>query len=408
MSLEPLRRNRNFQLLWVGQGLSALGSNASDIAYPLLVLALTRSPLKAGLVGTFYLIAQMAFRLPAGAIADRVNRRALMLASDLVRLLALGGLGAAVLLGLASWQLVLVVAFVQGAASTFFGPAQRGLVRTVVPTEQLAAASARNEAGTYGATVAGPPLGGALFALARSAPFLADAVSYAISLLTLLGLRGHFSPDPAKVERQGLHRDVAAGIRFVWDTPFLRALVIQLPLMNFATNGAMFAMVVILRVHGVYPAVIGVAESLIAVGGLLGAVCAPWMQRRLSLSALILLQCWGGTALLAVGAWQAGAVVMALPIGLAIFLAPAANASMFAREALITPNELQGRVDSVLMFASMGLAVVAPAAAGFFIAEISGGVALLIFALALGVAAVIATASPAIRRTESASLGQDA
>ncbi|MHB1527359.1 MAG: MFS transporter [Candidatus Dormibacteria bacterium] len=98
MSTEPLRRNRNFQLLWVGQSLSALGSNVSDLAYPLLVLALTRSPLKAGLVGTFYLMAQMAFRLPAGAIADRVNRRALMLASDLVRLLALGGLGVAVLL----------------------------------------------------------------------------------------------------------------------------------------------------------------------------------------------------------------------------------------------------------------------------------------------------------------------
>ena len=251
LGTEPLRRNRNFQLLWIGQTLSALGSNASDIAYPLLVLALTRSPLKAGLVGTFYLVAQMAFRLPAGAIADRVNRRALMLASNLVRLLALGGLGAAVLLGLASWQLVLVVAVVQGAAGTFFGPSERALVRTVVPTEQLAAASARNEAGTYGAAVAGPPLGGALFALAQGAPFLADAASYAISLLTLLGLRGHFRPKSAKVERQGLHRDIATGIRFVWNTPFLRALVIQLPLMNFALNGAMFAMVVILRVHGV-------------------------------------------------------------------------------------------------------------------------------------------------------------
>ncbi|MHB8331929.1 MAG: MFS transporter [Candidatus Dormibacteria bacterium] len=401
MSTEPLRRNRNFQLLWVGQSLSALGSNVSDLAYPLLVLALTRSPLKAGLVGTFYLVAQMAFRLPAGAIADRVNRRTLMLASDLVRLLALGGLGVAVVAGLASWQLVLVVAFVQGAASTFFGPAQRALVRTVVPPEQRAAASARNEAGTYGATVAGPPLGGALFAVARTAPFLADAASYAISLLTVLGLRGHFSPEPGKVERQGLHRDIAIGIRFVWDTPFLRALVIQLPLMNFAFNGAIFAMVVILRVHGVYPPVIGAAESLIAVGGLMGAVGAPWMQRRLSLSWLFLLSCWGGTALLAVAAWQAGSVIMAIPIGLAIFLAPAANASIFAHETLITPNELQGRVDSVLLFASMGLAVVAPAAAGWFIAEISGGAALLIFALALGVAAVIATASPAIRRAEA-------
>jgi len=401
VSVEPLRHNRNFQLLWIGQSLSALGSNVSDLAYPLLVLALTRSPLKAGLVGTFYLIAQMAFRLPAGAIADRVNRRTLMLVSDLVRLVALGGLGVAVVAGLASWQLVLVVALVQGTASAFHGSTQGAVLRTVVPPEQRAAASARNEAGIYGATVAGPPLGGALFALAQSAPFLADAVSYAISLLTLLGVRGHFRPEPAKVERQGLHRDIATGIRFVWNTPFLRALVIQSPLMNFALTGAVFAMVVILRVHAVHPAVIGAAESLIAIGGLLGAVSAPWMQRRLSLATVILLLCWGGTALLVVAAWQAGSVAMAVPIGLAIFLAPAANASIFARETIITPNELQGRVDSVLMFASTGLAVVAPAVAGFFIAEMSGGAALLIFALALGVAAVIATASPAIRRAEA-------
>jgi len=100
LSTEPLRRNRNFQLLWVGQSPSALGPNVSDLAYPLLVL--TRSPLRAGLVGTFYLVAQMAFRLPAGAIADRVNRGTLMLVSDLVRRLELGGLGVAVLLGLAS------------------------------------------------------------------------------------------------------------------------------------------------------------------------------------------------------------------------------------------------------------------------------------------------------------------
>ncbi len=184
--------------------------------------------------------------------------------------------------------------------------------------------------------------------------------------------------------------------------------MIQLPLINFAVNGAMFAMVVILRVHGVYPAVIGAAESLIAVGGLLGAVSAPWTQRRLSLTALILLLCWGGTALLAVAAWQAGSVAMAVPIGLAIFLAPAANASMVAHQMLITPDGLQGRVDSVVMFASMGLAVVAPAAAGFFIAEISGAAAMLIFALAMSVAAVIATASPAVRRAEEGSLGQKA
>ncbi|MHB8325668.1 MAG: MFS transporter [Candidatus Dormibacteria bacterium] len=92
---------------------------------------------------------------------------------------------------------MLVVAFVQGTASGFHGSTQGAVLRTVVPPEQRAAASARNEAGIYGATVAGPPLGGALFALAPSAPFLADAVSYAISLVTLLGVRGHFRPEPA-------------------------------------------------------------------------------------------------------------------------------------------------------------------------------------------------------------------
>src|SRR5579875_3291262 len=79
--------NRDFQLLWIGEALSDIGSQSSTIAYPLLVLALTGSPAKAGLVGLAKWLPLAVFALPAGALADRFDRKRLMIGSDAVRLL---------------------------------------------------------------------------------------------------------------------------------------------------------------------------------------------------------------------------------------------------------------------------------------------------------------------------------
>src|SRR5215211_9140430 len=108
----PLRRNRDFMLLQAGQLLSTLGTASAAIAYPLLVLALTGSPAKAGAVSFARLLPLALFALPAGLAADRWNRKHLMIAADVVRAVAVGAVAATVVLDLAAFWPIPVAAFV--------------------------------------------------------------------------------------------------------------------------------------------------------------------------------------------------------------------------------------------------------------------------------------------------------
>ena len=138
----PLRRNRDFMLLQTGQLLSSAGTSSSSIAFPLLVLAITHSPAKAGIVAFGRTLAWALLTLPAGLAADRWSRRRLMIAADGVRTVAVGSLAAAIFLDrVAFWEIV-VVAFVEGSGSALFRGSQPGALRAVVPTHQIPAAVA--------------------------------------------------------------------------------------------------------------------------------------------------------------------------------------------------------------------------------------------------------------------------
>src|SRR5207247_6454697 len=131
--LVPLRRNRDFVLLQIGQALSTVGAEASGIAYTLLVLALTGSPAKAGLAAFARLVPYALFALPAGVASDRFNRRWLMIWADVVRVLALGSLGVSIATGHISFAQIAIVAFVEGTMFVIFNIAEIGAVRSVVP-----------------------------------------------------------------------------------------------------------------------------------------------------------------------------------------------------------------------------------------------------------------------------------
>ena len=113
-----------------------------------------------------------------------------------------------------------------------------------------------------------------LFGLGRAVPFLADAVSYAASFGTVSRIRGRFRPEQAP-ERKALWREVADGLRLVWQVPLLRAVMVRAPLVNFAFNGVLFTITLALRQHGTSAAVIGLVQAAIMAGGLLGALVAP-------------------------------------------------------------------------------------------------------------------------------------
>ncbi len=392
----PLARNRNFRLLWIGQVLSDLGSQFGALAYPLLILELTHSAVTAGAVATVASLCAFAVRLPAGALSDRLDRRRTMIVADGVRAVVLALLGVGVLTHHVDWEVVLGAAVVDRLGDTLFSPASMAALPAIVHSDQLESAWAATEGRQYGASLAGPAIGGALFGLARSLPFFGDGLSYGVSTVTSALMRGEFAPPPRE-RTTGLWREAIEGLEAIWRDRLLRSVVAVAPLINFAFNGMLFAITIGLRVHGVAPATIGLVQAGIMVGGLVGAIVSPRLQGRVSLRAMVVIIAGVGTALFAVASLVAPSPLVALPIAATLLLAPAANAALFAALFRRTPDELRGRVSNSLLQLATGLAALSPIVAGALVAHASTHWALGAFAGALGVSAVLAWVSPGLR-----------
>src|SRR5256885_5463095 len=177
-------------LLWNAQLVSTLGSAASTIVYPLLILALTDSPAAAGIASALRVLPYLLFCLPVGALIDRWDRKRVMIWCDIGRLLAVACIPLAMWLDvLALWQ-IYVVSFVEGSLFVFFNLAEVAALPRVVPAAMLPAATAQNHAAFDAAQVAGPSIGTLLFqTLGRAAPFVADALSYLVSAVSLSLIR---------------------------------------------------------------------------------------------------------------------------------------------------------------------------------------------------------------------------
>jgi MFS family permease len=183
----------------------------------------------AGVEETAREITPIALQLPAGALADRPHRRLTMIICDSMRAALIVVLCVLVAAHLASWPVVLVVSMIEGGTDAIFDPSATAALPAIVPDRQIEEAWAATEARTYGTWLVGPALGGVLFGLGRAAPFLADAVSYGVSLGTVSRIRGRFRLEKA-TERRALWREVGDGLRIVRQVPVLRATMVQGPL----------------------------------------------------------------------------------------------------------------------------------------------------------------------------------
>ena len=399
MAAVPLRRNRDFVLLQIGQLLSSAGTSSSSIAFPLLVLAVTHSPAKAGIVAFARSVPSVLFALPAGLAADRWSRRRLMIAADGVRVLAIGSLGVTILLDRIVFWEVVAVAFVEGSGSAVFFGAQPGALRAVVPARQLPAAAATETGRQAVVRLAGPPLGGALFGLARALPFLVDAVSYAFSSLSLLAMRTPFQ-EQRELQVASVRSRLAEGFHFVWNQPFLRTCALLFGLGNFIGPGVLFAVVVIGKQQGLSGGEVG---ALIAVFGaclLLGSLASPLVRRVLPVRAVLLLELWTWLGCGAFLIWPNVYVLTAgiLPTALAI---PSTDSVVHGYRIAMTPDRLLGRAESVRSLISLLIAPFGPLAAGVLISTVSARAAIALFAVTGLVLAVWGTLSPSIRTAPS-------
>lgn len=380
-----MRRNRDFLLLQAGQLLSSLGTQSTTIAYPLLVLALTHSPAKAGIVA-FARTAPMAlFVLPAGVAADRWNRKHQMIVADVIRVCAVGSLAALIAVGRAPFWVVPIVAFVEGSGAALFMGAQAGALRAVVPLHQLPAAAGAQTGRLAAVQLAGPPAGGALFGVAASLPFVVDAISYAFSTSSLVAIRAPFQ-QPRDVDTARLRTRFAEGFRFLWAHPFLRTTALLFGLGNFVGPGILLAIVVVGRQQGLSAAAVGGLTAAFGASVLVGSIAAPLLRRRLSVRAILLLELWTG---IGCGLFLIHPSVYVLVAGVVptAFVIPSSDSVVHGYRIALTPDHLLGRSESVRSAMSLAIAPLGPLVAGSLLAATSPRTTIAVFtAVALSLA----------------------
>jgi len=397
--LVPLSRNRDFILLWTGQLSSVLGSQMAYVAYPLLVLAITGSPVLAGVVGTARALPQWILGLPSGYFADRWDRRTLMLTCDLVRLVAVTSLVVGLLTGVLSFPWIVVVVVVDGCCAVLFSPAEVGALRHVVPAGQLKAASARNEAREYGAMLAGPPLGGSLMTVSPALPFVGDAISYLVSFISVFLIRTKFRTAPVERENVGsLFRGMGDGLRWLARQRFLRASLVMVAATNLLGSSMTIVFVVVGRELGASTAAVGTAMTVAGIGGLLGSFAAAALAQRIPASWVVLGFPWVWAALLPLMLIAGNVVLMAVVFGLMLAAAPLWNAVLSTYRIVLVPDELQGRVDSACRFVSQSVSPLGPLLAGVLLEYLGTTPTLLAMCGWLLVVSIAGTLAPVLRR----------
>jgi MFS family permease len=366
-----LWRDGNFLTMWSGQALSQFGEQVSLLGMPVLAVVLLQSTaLEVGVLNAAGLAAFLLIGLPAGAWIDRMRKRHVMIAADVVRAIALASIPVLWAFGvLHIWQLY-AVAFVIGVATVFFDVSYQSIIPSLVPQKQIAEANGKLEATAQVAHLTGPAIAGALIGLV-SAPFamITTAGTYAASFVALTFTKDHERLRPAH-EHEPLLHEIREGLRWVFGNPALRRIVGTTATSNlFNTITITMLPLFLLRELGFNAATLGLILSLGAVGGVLGAVATPHLVRRVGEGPAIPLGAIGFSVVGLMIPIAAMVPTAALPVLIAgefvsSFAVLVYNITQVTFRQRITPPRLLGRMNASIRFVVWGVMPIASLVAG--------------------------------------------
>lgn len=380
-----------FTRLWCSSALTNLGDGALLAAGPLLIAALSSSATAVSAAVVFQLLPNLLLSLVSGALVDRLPRRAVLLAANLVRGAVLALLTAVTLTGSTSLWPVYTAVFLLGVGETLADTAYGSLVVSVVPRDSLGRANARL-ALTFSLNnqLIGPPLGALMFAAAWALPFGFDAVAYLVAVLIVARMRPVSTRRPkGPAESAGLWWEIAQGLSFTWRTLGLRTLCGCILVMNLTGVGAFSIWVVYAQEHlGLSDAGFGVFIAAGALGGVIGAPVYGWLEPRLGRAFLLR---WGlvvealtyvALALTANGV-MAGLVMAVFGVHTVVW----GTAAVTVRQRA-TPNHMLGRDAGVYRLTDLGGAALGALAGGLLADHVGLLVPFWLAAVSVGVLAV--------------------
>jgi MFS family permease len=399
---EPLSENHDFTVLLTTQGISSLGDAVTFTALPLLVLALTGSGLAMGVVAALQTLPDFVFGMVAGALADRSDRKRMMLLADLGRAFLTALIPLSAFLGGPTMAVILVVAAPMSVLRSFFLAGYTASVPALVGRPQLARANSYFEAVYSAGYIVGPAIAGLLASTIGPGPTLAiDAASFALSSLGLIFVRRSLRA-PIDRPRTSLIRDIREGIDYIVGHPLLRSVILFWGMTSISIAPLVTALAVsVTRDLAQPPTVLGLILTAYGIGTVTGSLLAARRPTRRPIAPMLL----GGNLLLAVCL-----VVVGTSTSIPVIIATAVVAGIAQSLVLITyitvrtaysPDHLLGRIGSTARVVSLGLQPVGLLLGGALIDLTSGSTAIVVMGLLV---AVITLAFVPVRVFRTASL----
>ncbi|HEY7343740.1 MAG TPA: MFS transporter [Ktedonobacterales bacterium] len=389
--------NRDWVLLWSGQLVSVVGTQVSQLAYPLLMLALTDSPAQAGFLSAARTIPYLLLGLPAGALVDRWDRRRVMIVCDAGRALALGSIPLALAFGWLSLAQLYAVALLEGALNVFFSLAETAALTRVVAREQIPSATTLNEVTLSTGSMLGPALGGLIFAIGQGFAFLVDAISYAVSVVSVWFIHSDLSA-PRTADESRLLDDIREGVVWLWRQSLMRFLAFVVGGTVLIESGYMLVVIILAQRMGASPAITGLILGAGGVGSVVGAVLSGPAMRRLTFGQIAMGVHWIWAVLLPLYAVAPTPLALAAITAATYGVTPIFFVAQYSYRLSRIPDELQGRVNGVFRLLLFGGQPLGLALAGLLSQSIGPVRTVLVFSALLLILALSITLNRQLRR----------
>jgi len=393
---KQLFRNPRFAWLFTAQTLSVMGSQLGGFAVTVVaVVMLSATEGEMGILNAANTAAFLVVGLLAGAWVDRWVKRRVMIIADLVRMVMMALIPILYFAGsLQIWHLIVIGAVV-GVATVFFDVAYQSVIPILFKSEHIAPANSALETSSQISHISGPPIAGSLIAF-MTAPvvLIFDAVSFGISALTLSFIKDDEKPKPLE-DRRPLHKEIAEGVKFVWNEPIIRAVSFCTSSTNlFNTIGTTLMGIYVLRELEISLPVFGLIMTIAGVGGLLGASLSAKLAAWIGEGQLIAVSAFGSAAAFmmvpltgVVDHFWAPFILAAIEFAISFFVLTYNITQVSARQR-ICPKPLLGRMNASIRFFVWGvmpigalLAGVLGTAFGAFTTIVIGGVGMLFASL---------------------------